>query len=321
MGNVSASSTPLGGLAPPPPVLPPQPPTQVPFDNNPGTFEEIHRRCKDIFPQIFEGGKLVISKGLSSNFQVSHTLALSTCQPSGYRFGSTYIGSKQLSPQESYPVILGDIDASGDLNAQVIHAFTERIRSKGVVQIQNNKCAVTQVTTDYKGDDYTASVTLGNIDPIHESGIVVSQYLQRVTRRLDLGAELHYQYGNQVPGGQIAFMSFAGKLSSDNWQFSGNVSPTAGNFHGCYVHKISEHLQLGAELETSLRMGDSTATVGYQIEIPNANVTFKGQVDSNYCVGAVMEKKITPFPFTFAFSGYLNHVKGTSRFGLGLVVG
>ena len=51
-------------------------------------------------------------------------------------------------------------------------------------------------------------------------------------------------------------------------------------------------------------------------------VTFiSAQLDTNWCIGAVMEKKLQPFPFSFALSGYANHVKGQYRFGVGLIVG
>jgi len=46
-----------------------------------------------------------------------------------------------------------------------------------------------------------------------------------------------------------------------------------------------------------------------------------GQLDSNWCVGAVMEKKLLPLPFTFALSAFANHPKAAYRFGVGLVVG
>ncbi|GCC39183.1 hypothetical protein chiPu_0023127 [Chiloscyllium punctatum] len=39
--------------------------------HNPGGFERLHRRCKDVFPQQIEGVKLVINKDLSQHFQVS----------------------------------------------------------------------------------------------------------------------------------------------------------------------------------------------------------------------------------------------------------
>jgi len=217
--------------------------------------------------------------------------------------------------------LIGDVDASGNLNANIIHALSDQLRVKCVAQIQNNKCVASQCTTDYKGKDFTAALTAGNLDPISGSGLFVGQYLQRVTSRLALGSELLYQFGQQIPGGEISVLSLAGRYSGDDWQASGNISPLAGNLHGCYVQKINDQLSVAAELETSLRLGESTATIGYQVEIPNAHTTFKAQLDSNWCIGAVMEKKLQPFPFTFALSGYANHVKGQYRFGVGLIVG
>ena len=36
---------------------------------------------------------------------------------------------------QAYPVILGDIDNSGSLSAQVIHQFAQNLKSKLVVQV------------------------------------------------------------------------------------------------------------------------------------------------------------------------------------------
>lgn len=54
----------------------------------------------EVFPLQMEGVRLVVNKGLSNHFQVSHTVTLSTLGESGYRFGSTYVGSKQTGPAE-----------------------------------------------------------------------------------------------------------------------------------------------------------------------------------------------------------------------------
>ena len=54
----------------------------------------------ELFPQTFEGGKVQFSRALSSHFQVNHNLTLSNPMMSGYRFGATYVGTKQLGPQE-----------------------------------------------------------------------------------------------------------------------------------------------------------------------------------------------------------------------------
>ncbi|CAE1267535.1 TOM40 [Acanthosepion pharaonis] len=342
MGNVHATSQPPMAASPPL-IAPPPPPSKDPVSaphpgtpgappsdsgqtppppsNNPGTFEDLHKKCKDVFPQIFEGGKLIISKGLSSHFQVSHTVSMSTFQPTGYRFGGTYVGTKMYGPQEAYPVLIGDTDVSGNMNANIIHQFTERLRTKFVSQIQNSKWLATQFATDYRGDNYTVSCTLGNVDIINESGIAVAQYLQKVSPSLMLGAELLYQYGSTLPGNEMAMLSLAGKYTADKWQLSANCSLAAGGVHLCYYQEIAENLEVGIELETNVRLQESVTTAGYQYEIPNAGMTFRGQLDTNWCVGAILEKKLLPFPFTFALSGYANHTKSQYRFGVGLIVG
>ncbi|RUS71642.1 hypothetical protein EGW08_020594 [Elysia chlorotica] len=148
MGNVSAAEGPQGvpsggdyrggggslGSSPVPKQTSGEPASKD-ADENPGLYEDLHKQTKDIFPQVFEGAKVIIAKGLSSHFQISHTITLATFTPSVYRFGATYIGTKQLSPSEAFPVLLGDIDSQGNMNANLIHAFSERIRGKLVAQV------------------------------------------------------------------------------------------------------------------------------------------------------------------------------------------
>ncbi|CAM6032222.1 unnamed protein product [Sphagnum compactum] len=286
---------------------------------NPGTMEDLHKKCKEVMPMNFEGAKLMVNKGLSNHFQVSHTINLSSTQPSGYRFGTTYVGTKQISPTEMYPVILGDIDPSGNLNANIIHQISSAVRCKFASQIQNNKVTAAQLTTDYKGLDYTASLTVGNPNIINNSGVIVAHYLQAVTAKVALGGELAYQYGPAVPGGEIAIVSAAARYSSGLSVWSGTLG--MAGVHVCYYQRASEQLQLGIELETNFKMQEAVATIGYQIDLPKADLVFKGMVDSNWNVGAVLEKKLQPLPFSFALSGLLNHSKNQFRLGCGLIIG
>ncbi len=105
----------------------------------------------------------------------------------------------------------------------------------------------------------------------------------------------------------------------DNCTASGSVGKSG--LHLCYYHKQQENLQFGVEWETNLRVGESVASLGYQVDLPKANVTFRATADSNWTVGAVMEKRLTPLPFTFAVSGLINHVRNQSKFGVGLIIG
>ncbi|XP_037267775.1 mitochondrial import receptor subunit TOM40B isoform X2 [Falco rusticolus] len=102
---------------------------------SPGSFDELHRQCKEVFPQQMEGVKLIVTKTLSSHFQVTHTVHMSTLGPSSYHFNATFVGDRQLGPTEAFPTLIGDMDNSGSLNAQVLHLVAERIRTKAVFQV------------------------------------------------------------------------------------------------------------------------------------------------------------------------------------------
>ncbi|RWS29022.1 mitochondrial import receptor subunit TOM40 1-like protein [Leptotrombidium deliense] len=307
---------------------------------NPGPVEELHKKCKGVFPNSFEGARFIVNKGLSNHFQISHTINMSSISPTGYRFGATYVGTNMVGPGEAYPVFLGDMDPSGNLNANILHQFHPRVKSKLVAQIEDNRCVASQISSDYKGDNYTASLTLGNIDLVNSSGLGILHYLHAVTPSIDAGVEVAYQFGPQVPGGGVTALSIAGRYTSpNNYVISGTVNPMGA--HVCYYHKAKENLEVtvnaeeeiqssqlnaarseSVEVETNLRMGESVATFGYQMDLPKADLVFRGSVDSNWQVNAVLEKKLQPMPFTFLLSGHISHAKNPSyKFGCGLIIG
>ncbi|XP_023338480.1 mitochondrial import receptor subunit TOM40 homolog 1-like [Eurytemora carolleeae] len=310
MGNKVSAETPVTPAAP-----------AVEVDKNPGSMEDLHKKCKDVFPMAFEGYKFLVNKGLSQHFQVSHTLTLSNTAPSGYRFGATYVGaSRVISPQEAYPILLGDIDMAGNLQAHIIDAPTKNIRCKMIAQIQQSKWQGCQLTADYKGADYTANLTLANPDLISGTGVGVLQYLQTVTSNISLGAELVYQSSPQLPGGHIAALSLAGRYSGPDYCLASTLS-NSGAIHASFWQKCSEDLQVGTEIEANLKMAETVGSLAYQVEIPRAGLVFRGALDSNWNVKGVLEKKLLPLPLTLSLCGLLNHPKQSFQMGAGLIMG
>lgn len=269
---------------------------------------------------FFEGAKVLVNKGLNNNFQVSHTMTMSSQQPSGYRFGATYVGSTMLSPTEAYPLLLADMDPSGNLNANIIHALSPRIRVKCLAQIQQSKWQSAQITTDYKGDLYTASMTLGNPDLINGTGVMVLHYLRAITRNLSLGSELAYQASPQLPGGHVAVLALAAKYATEDFTLAGTLG-NAGSFHASFYQKCSDNLQVGVEMETNFKMQESTASLGYEFDLSKGGFLVRGSVDSNLTVKSVVEKKLLPLPFTLALCSMINHKKNQFQFGCGLIIG
>ncbi|XP_068592557.1 mitochondrial import receptor subunit TOM40 homolog [Cebidichthys violaceus] len=283
---------------------------------NPGTYEECHRKCKEVFPLQMEGVRLVVNKGLSNHFQVSHTVTLSTLGESGYRFGSTYVGTKQTGPAESFPVIVGDMDNTGSLNAQIIHQLTSAVRSKIAIQTQQHKFVNWQCDMEWRGEDFTSAVTLGNPDVTVGSGILVGHYLQSITPALALGGEVVF---HRRPGEEGAVTSLLGRYTGDN--YVATLTLGGAGAHATYYHKANDQLQIGVEFEASTRMQDTTTSFGYQLDVPKANLLFKGTVDSNWVVGATLEKKLLPLPLTLALGAFLNHRKNKFQCGFGVTIG
>lgn len=307
-----------------PPVLPVPPSsasgepaegTDTPLPN-PGTYEECHRKCKEVYPVQMEGVRLVVNKGLSNHFQVSHTINLSTLGESGYRFGATYVGSKQTGPAESFPVMVGDMDNTGSLNAQVIHQLTSAVRTKIAIQTQQHKFVNWQCDMEYRGEDFTSAVTLGNPDVLVGSGILVTHYLQSLTPALALGGELVY---HSRPGEEGAVTSLIGRYTGTN--YVATLTLGGAGAHATYYHKANDQLQVGVEFEASTRMQDTSASFGYQLDLQKANLQFKGTVDSNWVVGATLEKKLLPLPLSLALGAFLNHRKNKFQCGFSVTIG
>uniref|UniRef100_UPI00358DDCC2 mitochondrial import receptor subunit TOM40 homolog n=1 Tax=Myxine glutinosa TaxID=7769 RepID=UPI00358DDCC2 len=325
MGNVLAAAPavpppfPMTGMPVVPGTVPatPGPGTgKDPADHNPGSFDELHRKCKEVFPVQMEGVRLLINKGLSNHFQVSHTVNLSTMGVSNYHFGATYVGVKQISPTECFPVCISDIDNSGSMNGQVIHQVTDGVRAKAAFQTQKSRFVTWQVDTEYRAPSYTAAIALGNPDVLLGSAVLVTHYLQALSPTLALGGELVY---HRRPGEEGAMSTIVARYAVNNWVATMNIG--ASGVHASYHHKASDQIQVGVELEANARLQETLCTLGYQVDLPRTNMVFRGSVDSNWTVSSVLEKKLPPLPLTLALAAAINHRKHKFQCGFGLTIG
>lgn len=92
--------------------------------------------------------------------------------------------------------------------------------------------------------------------------------------------------------------------------------------HSSWSNGLSlQQLQVGVEFEASTRMQDTSVSFGYQLDVPKANLLFKGSVDSNWVVGATLEKKLLPLPLSLVLCTFLNHRKNKFQCGFGVTIG
>lgn len=90
----------------------------------------------EMFPMAFEGIRLVINKGLSNHFFVSHSLLIgATSQTSNYKFGSTFVGTNQIGPGDYSPLLMGDIDPRGNISTNVNIQPWDKVKVKLNTQV------------------------------------------------------------------------------------------------------------------------------------------------------------------------------------------
>ncbi|XP_075909904.1 mitochondrial import receptor subunit TOM40B-like isoform X1 [Petromyzon marinus] len=307
-----------GSLDPRRPPPPPAPGRGRGTSNlpNPGSFDSLHRQCKDVFPVQMEGVKVTVNKELSSHFKASHTVIMSALGLPGYQFSTTYVGSSEWGPGECYPVLLGEMDSSGSLNAQCSHRLTEHIRTKAVFQTQQDRFVNWQLDTEYRGDDFTATLTLGHPNLPNTSGVAVAHFLQSVWGGLALGGELVL---HRHAGTHGAILTAAGRYTGENWVATLNVGQ--GGAHASYYHRANRQVQVGVEFEASTRTRETSCSFAYQLTLPRTSTVFRACADSNWVVGAVLERRLRPLPLTLALGAFLSHRRSRFQCGFSLTAG
>jgi len=179
-----------------------------------------------------------------------------------------------------------------------------------------------QMEHDYLGSDYSVNVKAINPSPLDGSGAYIGNYLQSITRKLAVGVETLYQTGPSplpgLPPVSEATNSYLAKYTGSDWIATAQLQP-AGILQTTYWQKCGEKLEVAADLQlVSVRQRrEAVATVGAKYSLRQA--VFRAQVDSTGKVSALLEQQLAP-TFAFLIAGEIDHVKTTSKIGLGIMI-
>ncbi len=204
-----------------------------------------------------------------------------------------------------------------------------------------------QIEHDQFGAHHSLNLKTINPSPTDLTGIHMVSFLHSFGPRLSLGFESIIQ--NPQPGIFERSTSWLAKLTSlpdlsssaaaaltpvgaapiptpfvPSWTATAQLQPT-GNIQATYFQKLSDKVDVALDLQTLIQpasmMGpakrEAVATLGAKYEFRMA--TFRGQVDSNGKVGMLLEQRFTP-AFAFLVGGEIDHVKNTSKLGVGIMI-
>ncbi|PJF17357.1 hypothetical protein PSACC_02797 [Paramicrosporidium saccamoebae] len=279
---------------------------------NPGTFENLHRESRSVSltPFLFDGGKADLAKGLSANFQVSHSFSLgSMMMPPSYHFGGIFVSGKHL--------LHGLVDTNGIFQGKYHFSAMEGATLKAQAQLSKQPGqSMAQLETDLQGKDCSLNLKAINPDMAEGgSGIYTVSMLQSLTKHFSAGLEVIAQKATQADPVDIGY-NVAARYASNQWVAAVNVQQMVA-LQASYFYKVNERVELGTELQMLLfgPRKDAVATMGAKFDYRQALI--RTQIDSMGKVGLVYEERLFP-GFSLILSGELDHVRSTSRFGFGI---
>ena len=164
-----------------------------------------------------------------------------------------------------------------------------------------------QLEHDYTGSDYSLNAKAVNPSPADGTGIYMGSYIQSITKNLALGVEGILQRPNPEVA-DLATAYLAKYTSTDrNWIATAQLQG-AGMFQATYWQKLSEKVDVAAELQVLAGQGrrDALASLGARYELRMAS--FRAQLDSTGKVSAYLEQRFAP-TFSFLVSGEIDHFK------------
>ena len=83
----------------------------------------------------FKGARFSFQKPVGHHLALTHSIILNG-KESAYKLQPTYIGTlRQKSPQESYPICIGEVDHAGRLMANIIHEAADNLKLKYQLQV------------------------------------------------------------------------------------------------------------------------------------------------------------------------------------------
>lgn len=184
---------------------------------NPGSFENLHRESRGVFPtqHSFDGAKIDLHSQHNQNFQTTHSFSWAAHQqPAAYHFGGVFADKNIL--------LHGQIDQAGTLQARGHYNWIEipqpemteqgpkappapKTTSTSKIQAQLTRGPQNAVILEheYISNDFAVSVKAQNANPFDRptanstwpstTGVFTASYLQSISQTVSLGAEYTLQ--------------------------------------------------------------------------------------------------------------------------------
>jgi len=271
---------------------------------NPGGYDKADGDCKRVLnPELFDGMKIVVNKGLSNSMQTSHEFWLGSQM---LKSGNSYHFTATASPNENTS-LMARIDPNGSVDGQCHLNVSKNITTRLVMALNQDEArSMVQGDIEVRGDDYTGSVKMS------QGPFVSVNYFQSIAKNWALGGEgmFHAGQGYTHLFGRAKYMDETNQATL--------TYNTVNTLSASYFRKVSDTLGMAAEIDINLNSNESIMNFGADFLFRQARVQWTMSTEG------IMATQVTHMVepgFSLFLNAILDHSKDTHRFGYGVQFG
>jgi len=271
---------------------------------NPGAYDKAEDDAKRVLtPDIYDGFRFSVNKPHGPKFTTSFDFLLGS---SMLQSGNSFHYTTTCTPTEDL-FLMGRIDPSGSLDARIISNITSKLNATVIANLSSDvERSVIQLKTEYKGSDYTAGAVMT------QGPYLGVSYFQSVTSKISLGGEGMYHHGQGMSH------VFARAKYDDRLNVATATITSFNTLSANYLRKVSDHLNLAAEIEVSLENKQSMMNLGWEFLFRQSKVM--GTISTEGVVSAQVMQMVDQ-GVALTFNAILDHSKDSHRFGYGIQIG
>ena len=119
--------------------------------------------------------------------KLSHSLFLPENPSDGYyTYGATYVGDI-INETDANPILNGEISPSGIFSGVIVHKLSKNTVARCNASFSQGKWLASQLCLDHQTPNSALSLALDKFNPISMSGLMVAQFMRRISDSLSLG--------------------------------------------------------------------------------------------------------------------------------------
>lgn len=286
--------------------------------NSVGSYNDLHKKVKEMDVQQIEGASYSFSHGIpglfQNNFQVSHNLLLAG-ENSTYRVAPVIVGP-HINMYEAFPVFSGAASTKS-IQGNLVHKFfNEQMLGRLTFQTKGISPLYLESNLDYHVAEHTTLSGQAVKVLAQQLTVLQAQVMQGITKNLSIGILGSYKMHAKGAGFDYGF---GAQYQAPSYSLAATYGAEAITLS--FIRKASPNVDVGVECQATPTNGESLTSFKYAFNCPKQHWSMRGNVDTAWNIASSFKKSSPNLPIELELTQGYNLKSHKHTLGFGLKIG